>query len=103
MTITLYHWLTLSSMLLGLGLYGVLTRRNAILVLISLELVLNAAAMNFISFNYYLAPKLVTGQVFSLFIIAVAAAEAALGIAIVIRLYRLYGEIDLAKAAELKW
>lgn len=103
MEIGLHHWLVLSSLLLGIGLYGVLTRRNALLLLMSLELVLNAAAINFVAFNYYLTPNLIKGQVFAIFIIAIAAAEAAIGIAIVIRLYRLRGEIDLTNVTELKW
>lgn len=103
MSIGLYHWIVLSFIILGIGLYGVLTRRNALLVLMSLELIINAAAINFAAFNYYLTPELVKGQIFSIFAIAVAAAEAAIGIAIVIRLYRLQGGVDLTQAAELKW
>jgi len=102
MTITIYHWIALSTLLFSIGAYGVFTRTNAIMALMSLELMLNAAAMNFISFNYYLAPGTVSGQVFATFVIAIAAAEAAVGLAIVIRLFRSRGHVDLSRANRMK-
>jgi NADH:ubiquinone oxidoreductase subunit K len=103
MEITIHHWLILSSLLFCTGMYGVLVRTNTLMILMSLELMLNAAAINFIAFNYYLSPQLVSGQIFTVFIIAVAAAEAAVGFAITIRLYRARGDIDVSTANRMKF
>lgn len=101
MSVGIEHWLVLSSLLFALGVYGVLSRRSLILVLMSLELILNAAGLNFIVFSYYLGG--IRGQIFTLFIIGIAAAEAAIGLAIVVRLYRENGSLDVTKASEMKW
>lgn len=95
-----WHYLMLSAALLTIGIVGVLTRRNIIIVLMSLELILNAVNVNLIAFSRQLAD--VTGQVFALFIITVAAAEAAVGLGIVIAFFRNrdtvnVDEIDLLK------
>lgn len=94
------HFLVLSSALLVLGVYGVCTRRNAIALLMSVELILNSAAINFVAFNHFLGKGL-SGQVFGIFIVAVAAAETAVAIGIIVRFYRLRGSIDLEQAATL--
>ena len=90
--ITHIHYLVVSMLLFGIGIVGVLTRRNAIVIMMSIELILNAANLNFIVFSnqimVWTGQTNLTGQVFSLFIIAVAAAEAAIGLAIVIVLMR---------------
>ncbi|MBA4541826.1 MULTISPECIES: NADH-quinone oxidoreductase subunit NuoK [Thermoactinomyces] len=84
----LTSYLALSAILFSIGLYGVLTKRNAVIVLFCIELMLNAANLNFVAFSKFgLFPGL-TGQVFTLFTITIAAAEAAVGIAILIALYR---------------
>ncbi len=84
-------WLLLSTLLFAVGLAGALIRRNAIIVLIGIELMLNAANLNFIAFWRYGAhPEALTGIVFVLFSIGVAAAEAAVGLALVIAIYRHY-------------
>ncbi|GAB4111825.1 MAG: NADH-quinone oxidoreductase subunit NuoK [Roseiflexaceae bacterium] len=80
--------LTLAAGLFCIGLYGVLTRRNTIGMLLGIELMLNAVNINLIAFWRYLEQNLVTGQVFALFVIVVAAAEAAIGLAMVISIYR---------------
>jgi NADH-quinone oxidoreductase subunit K len=80
--------LTLAAGLICIGLYGVLTRRNTIGMLLGIELMLNAVNINLIAFWRYLEQNLVTGQVFALFVIVVAAAEAAIGLAMVISIYR---------------
>ncbi|MFC7440052.1 NADH-quinone oxidoreductase subunit NuoK [Laceyella putida] len=85
---TLTSYLALSAILFVIGLYGVLTKRNAVLVLFSIELMLNAANINFVAFSKYGLFPGIAGQVFTLFTITVAAAEAAVGIAILIALYR---------------
>jgi len=87
--------LLLSSALFGIGVYGVLARRNAVLALMGVELMLNAANLNLIAFDVWFRDVLVSGQVFTLFIIALAAAEIGLGLAIVLRLFRTYGHIDV--------
>ncbi len=82
------HWLVLSSLLFSIGLYGLLTRRNVIGVLISIELMLNAGAMNFVILNRYVMPGHVDGQAMALFIVATAAAEVVVAMAIVVGLFR---------------
>lgn len=96
------HWLVLSGMLFAIGLFGVLSRRNAIAVLMSVELMLNAAAMNFVIFNKYISPVSVDGQIMSLFIIAVAAAEAVVGMAIFVALFRYRGTVDVNQMDTMK-
>ena len=86
--IPLSWWLTVSAALFSLGLYGAISRRNAIGILMSVELILNAVNINFVAFWRYVAPNDVAGQMFALTVIAIAAAEAAVGMAIVIAVYR---------------
>lgn len=95
--------LLLSALLFAIGLAGALTRRNAILVLIGIELMLNAANINFIAFWHYgPAPAPITGIMFAIFSIAVAAAEAAVGLAIILAAYRHSRTTDLDKMNSLK-
>ena len=94
--------LIFSAALFSLGIYGVLTRRNPIAILMSIELMLNAAALNFVTFAKYVAPGKIDGQVFTLFIIAIAAAEAAVALAIFVALFKFRREIDVQKADKLK-
>ena len=95
--------LLLSALLFAIGLAGALTRRNAILVLIGIELMLNAANINFIAFCHYGPPtSQVTGIMFAIFSIAVAAAEAAVGLAIILAAYRHSRTTDLDKMNSLK-
>ena len=84
-------------------MYGLLTRRNIITMLMSIELILNSVNINFVAFNKYLYPQKLEGLFFTLFIITIAAAEAAVAIAIIINLYRSYQSIDVDDADELKW
>ncbi|MFN0118717.1 MAG: NADH-quinone oxidoreductase subunit NuoK [Elusimicrobiota bacterium] len=81
-------FLILSAILFSIGLYGILARRNVVGILMSVELLFNAAAINFIVFNRYLYPENLWGQGFVLFIIALAAAEAVVGLALVLTIYR---------------
>jgi len=90
MTLTLYHFLALSAVLFGIGVYGVLTRRNILGILMSIELMFNAANINFVAFNRYLHPGAVWGQGFVIFVITVAAAEAVVGLSLVLAIYRNY-------------
>jgi len=92
----LHHYLVVSSLLFGLGAFGVLCRRNAIAVLMAVELMLNAAGLNFVAFWRYSAPgNDLAGPVFTLMIITVAAAEAAVGLAIVLNVYRRFQTVDV--------
>ncbi|MFQ5382059.1 MAG: NADH-quinone oxidoreductase subunit NuoK [Dehalococcoidia bacterium] len=101
--VPLENYLVLSSLLFALGTYGVLARRNAVLVLMGIELMLNAVSLNFIAFATYLDPERITGVIFAVFVITVAAAEVGLALAIVIRLFRLRGVSNVDEAATLKW
>lgn len=100
--VPLSHFLFLSTALFFIGTYGFFTRRNMITMLMSLELILNSVNINFVVFNKFLYPQSIDGVFFSLFVIAIAAAEAALIIAIIIHLYRSYNSIDVDDANELK-
>lgn len=94
-------YLGFGAALFTIGVIGVLTRRNAIIVLMSIELMLNAVNLTFMSFSHYLQD--LRGQVFTLFIIAVAASEAAVGLALVIALYRGKSTFNLDEVNLLKW
>jgi NADH-quinone oxidoreductase subunit K len=84
-------------------MYGLFTRRNMITMLMALELILNSVNINFVAFNKYLYPDRLDGVFFTVFIITIAAAEAAVAIAIIINLYRNYKTIDAEKAHEMRW
>ena len=100
---SLQHYLIVSALLFSVGLAGALTRRNAILVLIGVELMLNAANLNFIAFwRYGQNPELLTGVIFVIFSIGIAAAEAAVGLALIIAVYRHYQTIRLDRIDSLK-
>ena len=100
--ITMTHCLALSLVLFGIGVIGVLTRRNAIIVLMGIELMLNAANINFVAFSKFLPHPNLTGQVFTVFVIATAAGEVAIGLAILIALYRTRASINVDEYTALK-
>ena len=102
-TVPLTHILFVSTSLFFIGMYGLFTRRNMITMLMSIELILNSVNINFVAFNKYLYPGKLDGVFFSIFIVAIAAAEAAIAIAIIINLYRSHQSIDVANAEELKY
>ncbi len=87
-------YLVIGAMLFGFGVYGLVSRRTLIGMLIASELVLSGASMNFMAFNRFLAPDPAIGQIFTLFIMGIAAAEAAIAVSIVISVYRNYKSID---------
>ena len=97
------HILIFSSLMFFIGIYGFLTRKNLITMLISIELILNAVNINFVIINKYLYPGALEGHFFALFIIAIAAAEAAVAIAIFINLYRNIKSINVEKVDEMKF
>jgi len=99
----LVRYLTLSGVLFSIGMYGMVASRNAVRVLMSIELMLNAVNINLVAFARYVDPKDVRGQIFAIFILTVAAAEAAVGIAIVLAIYRNSSTVDMDKFNLLKW
>jgi NADH-quinone oxidoreductase subunit K len=98
----LSHWLVLSTVLFSIGLYGLLTRRNAVGILMAVELMLNSAALNFVAFNKFAAPGAFDGQIMAIFVIAVAAAEVVVGMAIFVALFRLRHTVDVNRVDTLK-
>jgi NADH-quinone oxidoreductase subunit K len=101
--IGLTHILCISISLFFIGVYGFLTRRNLVTMLMSIELILNSININFVAFNKYLYAHSLDGLFFTLFIITIAAAEAAVAIAIIINLYRNYNSIDVEDADTMKF
>jgi len=99
----LEHYLILSAVLFSIGLYGALTKRNAVIILMCIELMLNAVNITMVAFSRYIVPLLLTGQVFAIFIIVVAAAEVAVGLAIILAIYRGLETIDSTKIDLMKW
>jgi len=101
--ISIYEILTLTSIIFFIGVYGFLTRKNLITMLLSIELILNASAINFVVINTYLYPDVLQGVFFSIFIVAVAAAETALAVAIVINLYKLITSVEVEETETMKY
>ncbi|MGB8704614.1 MAG: NADH-quinone oxidoreductase subunit NuoK [Gillisia sp.] len=95
--------LTLTSILFFIGIYGFITRKNLISMLISVELILNASVVNFVIINKYLFPDVLEGVIYSIFIIAVAAAETALAVAIIINLYRKVSSVEVKDTEIMKY
>lgn len=103
MDISMLWYLVPSVVMFACGIYGFVTRKNLIAILISLELMLNAADLNFVVFNRYLFPGSMEGMVFTLFAVALAAAETALAIAIIINIYRAIGNTDISEINQMKF
>lgn len=99
----LQYFLILSAALFCIGIYGLINSRNAVRVLMSIELMLNAVNLNLMAFSNYLDGQDVKGQVFTTFVIAIAAAEAAVGLAIVLAIYRNRDTVDMEQFNLLKW
>lgn len=95
--------LMLSTLLFSLGVYGVLARRNAVIVLMAIELMLNAVNINLIAFNALLRETLLMGQIFALFVITIAAAELGVGLAIIILIYRNRTTVSIDEVSLMKW
>ncbi len=103
MSLGLEHYLVLSAILFSIGLYGALAKKSAVIILMSIELMLNATNIALVAFSRYITPALLTGQVFTIFSIAVAAAEVTVGLAIIIAIYRRRETIDVSKIDLMKW
>jgi len=101
MAVPVEYYLLLSAALFSIGVFGILTRDNALIFLMSVELILNAANVNFIAFSKFHGN--LTGQVFSLFTMALAAAEVAVGIGIVLVLYRNFDDVSVTEATTMRW
>jgi len=101
--IELHHVLIVSAVLFSLGVFGVLARRNAIMILLALELMLNAVNINLVAFAVYLDPGLIVGVIFAIFVITVAAAEVGLALAIVLRLYRSRSSVNIDEVNLMRW
>jgi len=99
--VTLQHYLVLSAILFTVGVMGVMFRRNLIVILMSLELMLNAVNLTFIAFSRYLGS--LEGQIFALFVMVVAAAEVAVGLAIAVAIFRMEGTVDVNEIDLMKW
>ena len=97
------NFLVLSAILFSLGMYGVLARRNAVLILMSVELMLQAVVINFVAFAVYLNPEAFTGIIFGIFVIVIAAAEVGLALAIILRLFRNRQISNVDEADLMKW
>ncbi|AGF53173.1 NADH dehydrogenase subunit 4L [Synechocystis sp. PCC 6803] len=103
MHLQLQYCLILAAALFCIGIYGLITSRNAVRVLMSIELLLNAVNLNLMGFSNYLDPSNIRGQVFAIFVITIAAAEAAVGLAIVLAIYRNRETTDMEQFNLLKW
>ncbi|MFA6923718.1 MAG: NADH-quinone oxidoreductase subunit NuoK [Bacteroidales bacterium] len=101
--IPLQYFIILATIMFFIGVYGFLTRRNLITILMSVELILNSVNINFVAFNKYLYPNNLHGHFFTLFVIAVAAAESAVAIAIIINIYRRFTTINVEDVDEMKY
>ncbi len=101
--IGLGHYLILSAVLFSIGLYGAVAKRNAIVILMCIEIMLNAVNIALVAFSRFVTPALLTGQVFAIFVMTVAAAEAAVGLAIIMAVYRSRGTIEATRIDLMKW
>ncbi|WP_207590226.1 NADH-quinone oxidoreductase subunit NuoK [Halomontanus rarus] len=101
MTVEIHYYVLLSAALFCIGLFGVLTRRNALMFLMSVEIMLNAANINLIAFAFYHGN--LSGQVFALFTMALAAAEVAVGLGIILVLYRNFRDVDVTVPSAMRW
>jgi NADH-quinone oxidoreductase subunit K len=97
----LYHYLVISAALFSFGLYGIITRKNAVMVLMGVELVLNSANINFVAFSRY-GDYGLHGQIIALFVIVLAAAEAAVALAIVLNIYKTFSHVNVDEIEDLK-
>ena len=99
----LIYFLIISAILFGIGIYGVLTKRHLIHVLLSVELILNAVLINLVAFSSFTTPDKITGQMFAVFVIVVAACEVGVGLAIILSVYRKKRTVDIDNVNILKW
>jgi NAD(P)H-quinone oxidoreductase subunit 4L len=103
MTLGLNHYLALAAILFSIGFFGVLIKRNAIVILMCIEIMLNGVNVALVAFSRFVTPVAMTGQVFTLFILVVAAMEAAVGVGIIIAIFRHRGSINATDINLMKW
>ncbi|MDO8671858.1 MAG: NADH-quinone oxidoreductase subunit NuoK [Dehalococcoidia bacterium] len=103
MVIGLNHFLVLSAAMFSIGLVGALSKRNAVVILMCIEIMLNAVNVAMVAFSRFIVPTALTGQVFAIFILTVAAAEAAVGLALIISVYRRRETVDVQQIDLMKW
>ena len=103
MPVGLVHYLILSVLVFCIGLYGALAKRNAVVILMSIELMLNGVNIAMVAFSRFITPQALTGQIFAIFVITVAAAEAAVGLAMVLAIFRYRNTIQVDQISLLKW
>ncbi len=103
MTLSLPVVLAVSAVLFGIGVYGALTLRNAIRIVMCVELIMNSVNINLVAFSRYVAPDPTVGHIFTIFVLAVAAAETAIGLAIILMISRQRSHIDIERINLLKW
>ncbi len=101
--IGLVHFLTVGGLVFAIGLYGVLTKRNLVGILMCIELMLNAVNINLVAFSRFITPEVLVGQVFAIFTIAVAAAEVAVGLALVFRIYHDRNTVHVDRLNIMRW
>ncbi len=101
--ISLYHYLVVAFLVFSIGLYGLLSRRSIISIMISLELMANAVNISLLSFSAFLTPKLIIGQIFAIFVMVISACEIGLGLAIVLSIYRNNKSININEINLMKW
>ncbi len=101
--LSIHHFLIVSTLMFFIGIFGFVIRQNLITLLLSIELIINSVAINFLVFNRFLFPDQLQGHFFTLFIIAVAAAEASVAIALIINVYRRYHNIHVDKVNKMKY
>lgn len=101
--IGLSHYMILAAALFGIGVYGVLSKRSAVAILMSIELMLNAVNINFVAINRFLNPGQAIGQLFAIFVIVVAAAEVSVGLALILSIYRHRKSVNLNDFNLMKW
>lgn len=101
--IGLSHYLAVAAIVFAIGLYGVLTKRTIVGILMNVELMLNAVNINLVAFSRFITPEALTGQVFTIFSITVAAAEVAVGLAMVFRVYHDRNTVHAARLDKMRW
>lgn len=101
--IGLSHYMILAAALFGIGVYGILSKRSAVAILMSIELMLNAVNINFVAINRFLNPGQAVGQLFAIFVIVVAAAEVSVGLALILSIYRHRKSVNLNDFNLMKW
>lgn len=103
MTLTMYHYLVLSALLFCIGIYGIIASRHAVRVLMSIEIAIAGVSINLVALSNYVTPGALTGQMFTIFVMTVSAAEAGVALAIIFNIYKNFRTVDMEKISLMKW